>query len=930
MRSQKGKQLLPEGSVLNGRYTIKEPLGEGGFSITYRAVHNEMGKNVAVKEFFARDYMYRDNRISKEVLLADPSDRTDLERDLQTFLGEARILAEMSSVRNVAHVMDYFRENGTAYIVMELIEGVSLEKRLQNGVQLTWEETVNRFLPVIDALAEVHKKGLIHRDIKPDNIIVSNDGDYILIDFGAALHYSDAEAHSVYLTEGYAPKEQYLRNGVLGPYTDVYAVCAVIYRCITGKIPEHSIQRAVFDELKAPSALGIGIPPEAESALMRGLNTEPEKRWQSMEELADALKSCFSKPGEKTNKFMFLLAGVIIALFATAAFYMITHNAEYRMHKMVSDGEAIVFRLDAPEEMTADEFEEAVRITEMRADAFAGESEHWIQKETSSMILTIPRECFALDGDWDTEILLETCFCFSGRWRLHNPDLTEFLDLKPGNIRDLELFYGSVPLVTRSGEPRFYSGKETDWSREEGYYLKMEFDEPSAEFLQEYLSREGYQFIAAARIAKPGTTITFHWISGGDGRTAYFYVGPKETQRFAETLYRIMSGKEFSHALQLTWEDESSIRWIAPAADDAYMRAAGELQSLTADIQCGPFSASRIDGALSLCQKQMALLEIPYAAGFMDEKIVVRVPADRINELILYSICGARMSIRTIWNQTVADTSDFEKAETGKTEDGGELLSITIPERYMKEAEEALQESPETLFLFLGDVRIGELCFSDHEKRCLQFRLLLPEEGEDVVPPDRMTEYLCTLASSGEAGWSYNTVVYRDGSKGLMSGKDMDPIPRGVTADRLTGLISSVRENGGEAVFSMDYCDEKLSIVFDNWTGSFPEEALEMIETIFRENGMSGNLCSRVAFEINSWHKGKPAEIYAEFGAEEESKSVICMSGSVTCLDPAVSERAENYIKKSAILTPSKDRFTDENSSGYRDSVWTYPKIYSY
>ena len=430
---------------------------------------------MAIKEFFCSDYMYRDIRISQEVKLDDSSDIIKLDRDLQNYLNEARILAELTNVPGVVHVTDFFRENGTAYIVMELIDGSSLEKILQNGTLLTWKEAVTSFLPIITALSIIHGKGLIHRDIKPDNIIVSDDGSFTLIDFGAALHITVEETYSVYLTEGYAPKEQYQRTGILSPCTDVYALCAVIYRCITGLVPQHSIQRAVCDELKTPTELNIHIPNELEKVLIKGLQIEPENRWKNMEELYDALESVLPKP-KKHNRVIYVLIGIAAAFLFAVSAYLMSHRLEIKMNKMASDGDAIVFRLGAPEGMTADEFKEAIRLIEIRADAFAGSDNYLISTDASSITLTIPRDCFDIGDDWSTEFILYTCFSFSGKWLLHNSDASEFFELGPENINELELSYGKIPIITRSGEPMFYTGEVIDWSSEDTYYLKMELN----------------------------------------------------------------------------------------------------------------------------------------------------------------------------------------------------------------------------------------------------------------------------------------------------------------------------------------------------------------------------------------------------------------------------------------------------------------------
>ena len=924
---------LARGCVLNGRYTIEETLGEGGFGITYRAVHSAMQKSVAIKEFFADDYMYRDIRISKDILLEDTSDQAKLDRDLESFLNEARILAELSNIQGVVHVTDFFRENCTAYIVMDLIEGETLENRIENGGRLTWEEAIRKLIPLMEALSRVHKKRLIHRDIKPDNIIISENEEYILVDFGAALHIRGEETHSIYLTEGYAPKEQYLRTGTLAPYTDVYAICAVLYRCITGQVPENSIKRAVFDELKAPSSLGIQLPMELDSAIMKGLNIEPEDRWQSMDELVDALKATLPKAKKPPNRLIPMLGGVLLAIVAIAFFYTVGNRKEIRLNKMALDGNAVVFRLDAPRGMTTDEFEEAIRITKIRADTFAGNGNYLINEGTSGITLTIPNDCFIENEDWDLDSILEICFSFSGKWLVHNSDMTEFMELTPDNISNLELFYGSVPLVTRSGDPIYYIGNETDWSLKEGYYLKMEFDQTASEFLHEYLSQEGYAFLSSAHRETNSTINIFVWFSQGDGKTAYFYVGSKESKQIAETLYKMMTAESFSNALELTYDDSRDIVWIDPSNDDSFMCSEKELPPLTVDIKCNTETEADQYKAIKLCKKQLALLEIPYSLGRINDNIVARLPIDKTNELMQFSLFGAEMTVKSNWNETIVYSSDIEKAEIANGSSDNDSINVYISEDCdgIHEIENALRESSEPVFLFLDQVRIGELQSIQQGNNCLQFRLYLQEKENSGIPTSRMPEYFCNIASAGELPYlSYDRAVYRDSRKGLISERDVPQISEGVDIGRFSTLYSTVNELGGDVSFNTLMGQETLNIVFDNWAGSFPEEALKMIESIFHETGMANNICDQIEFEIHTWHKGEPVEISATFCVEGKSRSVICTNGSVECNDTLSLESAQKYVEGSEILTPSQDRFVDDNVPVYYDSSWTYRKKYIY
>ena len=200
-------------------------------------------------------------------------------------------MAEFAGDRNIVNVTDILVEHNTAYIVMEYVEGETLDRLIRQKGKMSFTEAFTMLEPMMKSLSRVHSKGLIHRDISPANIMVLSDRQITLIDFGAAREFdSQAERSlSVILKHGYAPTEQYMTKGPQGPWTDVYAVCATIYKMITGVTPPSAIDRMVGDVMKKPSELGTVITPAQEAALMKGLSVLQNERYSSMDELHDAL-----------------------------------------------------------------------------------------------------------------------------------------------------------------------------------------------------------------------------------------------------------------------------------------------------------------------------------------------------------------------------------------------------------------------------------------------------------------------------------------------------------------------------------------------------------------------------------------------------------------------------------------------------------------
>lgn len=284
---------LAQRTVLNGRYYIGKVLGHGGFGITYIAWDMVLNMKVAVKEYFPMGFAARSTKEpSVNVHTKDFVEQFDI--GLEKFLEEARLLARFSEQPGIVSVRDFFKANDTAYMVMNYLEGCTLEKYLlQNEGRLSWNEALKLIAPVIDALSLVHGVGVLHRDISPGNIFITNSGQVKIIDFGAS-RYAIGEANkslSVILKRGYAPEEQYRSKGNQWPWTDVYALAATIYRMVTGEAPIEALDRVIDDSLKRPSQLGIEVPKEFDTVLMRALSVRPQNRYQDMKSFKEALAS---------------------------------------------------------------------------------------------------------------------------------------------------------------------------------------------------------------------------------------------------------------------------------------------------------------------------------------------------------------------------------------------------------------------------------------------------------------------------------------------------------------------------------------------------------------------------------------------------------------------------------------------------------------
>ncbi|NCB27292.1 MAG: serine/threonine protein kinase, partial [Bacteroidia bacterium] len=264
-----------------------------------------LGLKLAIKEYYPTGVAVR-NTTSRMVISASPDAREDFHRGMEKFLEEARILARFEAQPNIVSVRDFFQENGTAYMVMTYLEGRTLLKYLdERGGRIPFGEAMETLSPIMDALDEVHAAGLIHRDISPDNIFVTHNGQVKLLDFGAsksALNLMQQKSHSVILKRGYSPPEQYQSRGSLGPWTDVYGMAATLYRAVTGQVPPDSLDRLGEDTLTLDGDMERMIPLLAREGLLLGLSLSPKARPQSMREFKERLLGKTSDTSGRTDE----------------------------------------------------------------------------------------------------------------------------------------------------------------------------------------------------------------------------------------------------------------------------------------------------------------------------------------------------------------------------------------------------------------------------------------------------------------------------------------------------------------------------------------------------------------------------------------------------------------------------------------------------
>lgn len=283
--------ILSPGTELAHNYIIEKILGEGGFGITYSGTMKLTGEKVAIKEYFPNGLAHRERNAKDEPCIIPFYSMEDaFEKGRQHFINEASILKEFHNLNSIVSVKDVLETNGTVYLVMEFIDGITLKQYVKENGALSFQELLPLMKPVIQSLIQVHKQGLIHRDISPDNLMIGIDNQLHLIDFGAASieNGHDEKTMTVILKSGYAPPEQYLSDGKQGAWTDIYALCATMYMTLTGFAPSESIRRIQRDELP-PLAEHADITSWQAAAIEKGMSLTSADRFQNMESLYQAL-----------------------------------------------------------------------------------------------------------------------------------------------------------------------------------------------------------------------------------------------------------------------------------------------------------------------------------------------------------------------------------------------------------------------------------------------------------------------------------------------------------------------------------------------------------------------------------------------------------------------------------------------------------------
>ena len=265
--------------IIMDRYEILAEIGSGGFATTYKAMDHSLDIPVAIKAFHKHTGASMDEAVK-----------------------EAKIAAGLYELEGIASARDFFWYKETPCIIMDYVDGTSIKDYVREHGRIRGDKMLILIKPLLQSLIKIHEKGILHRDISADNILLTEDGRLKLIDFGAARLSQNAQGdeYTIIFKRGFAPIEQCSAGGKQGPWTDVYGICATMYYMITGIVPDDSVSRLIEDKLLPLERIdGVRLTPQAMSCIMKGLAVRPEKRYQSMSEFYTALYA--AKPSTLSN-----------------------------------------------------------------------------------------------------------------------------------------------------------------------------------------------------------------------------------------------------------------------------------------------------------------------------------------------------------------------------------------------------------------------------------------------------------------------------------------------------------------------------------------------------------------------------------------------------------------------------------------------------
>ena len=669
-------QLKP-GTVLDNRYVINGILGEGGFGITYDAENKNLGLRVAIKEFFCRDYMSRDVEVSNDAILFDSEMSGRFKREKGLFMKEARVLKDFADDAGVVSILDYFDENQTGYIVMEFLDGVTLKDYIKNNGTMKPGEIFRKVKPLLHTLKSVHRSGLIHRDISPDNIMLMSNGNLTLIDFGAAYSYDERTRSLVIVGKtGYTAPEQYGDDSLAGPASDIYSLTATIYYCLTGKDPESSVQRLYLQESSRRMSLGSGFSHDDNSIINTGMAVKTVDRYPDALTMYEAIDKLYpdTPPGISKKKILmgFIAAAAMIIVVASSIYWFI-HRVEIKLSRIKTE----VFWLTPSEGTTLEEYRESSEIVKARSEFFAGKNNFLIKTVDEAIRLEVPTELF---GGGDPEEICREYLTRPMELFIIDQEMNQYLDsddyihIERDSILSIEECNGEIAGADRKVLELPEAGNY--WY----FTIKLE-DDVATQINAEYnncLNKEGevlYCYFDLNLYETLSKVFGYYCVCTGDGNS--FYLIPDQEDLFRNILYYDLENKTSPKAFgvasewKVKWEDPENT-WLAGLHQENISNIEDGIQLLYSMSSYKDATLISWYHDVLVFKTRLDALQIPYAIGTLPYKeysIVVCLREEDLNGFVASTLGRSlTLSIAALVGQENSfpiEASDYSINEEG-------------------------------------------------------------------------------------------------------------------------------------------------------------------------------------------------------------------------------------------------------------------------
>lgn len=751
-------QQLNPGSKLNNKYRILRFIGQGGFSFAYEAVQEPIGLKVCIKEL-----------IKKE--------------SRNTFLREGKILASLKS-DSIVKVLDYFEENNTSYIVLEYLEGITLKEYVKQYGPISANQLFSSVLPLLSGLSLIHKHGLIHRDIAPDNLMVLGT-DFTgssfqtlhlkFFDFGTARE-SGKDDYTCTLKDGYSPIEQVSSQGDQGPTTDIYALSATLWYCLTGKIPDGAYSRLLDDNLKPPSSLGIEIDPELEDILMKGLSLQKENRPQSADEMlilvrkTQMMNKNACHKSEKTfskRKSVFFAGGVFcfFAVLILSGIFLFHRNTplEYNEKNMYQ------VTLTPNDKFTVAGYNKSIKILEERLKRFSVRSGKYSLTENEGVLtLLLLKEDFPENTAAGNNYKSTDIDSASVPEYVLKAYLTRAMELVIQSCEKGETFNENLKLdqtkdFTLTWHKDSIPGQDSDSTensvQNSGGYYELNFSDDflsrNSEKLKSWNNNYAiYQDPDDIPSVTPYTTIPME-----DGKGCY--LTDNDNGAFSELLKYNLTHQPLEHSFSISVKEQ--VDWKMDAND--FGKKQIRENEIDDGIYCSVYGITT-DGEETDCyqalQNRLDSLDVSYALGKMDNLTAVTKGCDGVAYRFLsleINSTDEKMQYEDIWN-LIACSHTFCLTDgngniawifdyiTAEDENGITITQTELPDSFLNENQTiylSYLNGADTICMLSGKVQEDGSCrfdrFADGAEISNDNRWIIPLIGT-CIRNDLPTELL--------------------------------------------------------------------------------------------------------------------------------------------------------------------------------------------